>query len=682
MRAHEHPTTCPLDCPGSCALIVTHDGNRISRIVGNPAHPFTRGVICGKVARYGDIQHGPRIASPLLRHGPKGSGSFQPISWDEAFDHIVARMQEIIASLGPEAIFPYYYGGTMGMVQRAACDRLTHRAGFSRLNKTICYPISETGWLAGVGRVMGPNPIELQDSDLIVLWGINAVSTHINLMPFIKEARQRGARLVVIDPYRNRTARLADVHLAIQPGCDAALALAMMNVIVTEGMVDRAYLQQRSDYDHALEQHILRCTPEWAANITGLESEVIRQLARWYGTAQAPFIRIGMGMSRHANGAVNVHAITCLVTLTGAWQRRGGGALLATGDAFPTTDAPVRQPGWLQPQRRLLDMSRLGDWLTDTTLAPPIAMLLIFNANPAASCPDASRVIRGLQRPDLFTVVHEQVMSDTARQADLVLPATTFLEHEDLYKSYGQYTLQHAQPLLPPWQQARCNHDVVNELARRLGYQEEPFQWDVATMVRQVLQASQLPPPETWSAPWLDFTPSEDEAHFRHRFGHADGRFHFYPHWSDANMPRLPDHWPVNRYDQPEQRRRYPLRLLLPPAHDLLNTTFAAAAAPRQRHGPPTLWLHPEDATARGIGAESQVTVYNDQASLTMAVRITTDVTVGLCLCEAGYLAEDFPEGLPINALTHASPVAPAGGAAFHDNCVEVRVAQSTGGMD
>ncbi|MBF0159542.1 MAG: molybdopterin-dependent oxidoreductase [Magnetococcales bacterium] len=671
----EHHTTCPLDCPGSCALIVRCEGDQLLDVAGNPAHPFTRGVICGKVARYRDIQHGPRIDTPLLRQGPKGSGQFTAISWDEALDRIVDQIDRIRSTWGPEAVFPYYYGGTMGIVQRAACDRLTHRAGFTRMQKTICYPISETGWLAGVGRVIGPSATELRDSDLIILWGINAASTHINLMPFIKEARQQGARLIVIDPYRNRTARLADVHLAIQPGSDAALALAMMHVLLTEHRIDRDYLRQYSDYDDTIEQQIRRCTPEWAAPITGLDVTAIEQLARWYGAARAPFIRIGMGMSRHANGAVNVHAITCLPTLTGAWRQRGGGALLATGDAFPALDAPVRQPSWIRPDSRLLDMSRLGHWLTDASLTPPIAMLMVFNANPAASCPDAGRVVRGLQRPDLFTVVHEQVMSDSARLADLILPATTFLEHEDLYKSYGQYTLQHAKAILPPWRQARCNHDVVNELARRLGYQDEPFQWDVAAMVQQVLQSAHLPPTENWPDPWLDFTPDEDRAHFRTGFGHTDGRFHFYPHWPSDSMPRLPDHWPVNQRDRPQQRSRYPLAFMVPPAHDVLNTTFSHVSTTRQRRGPPALWLHPDDAAARAIEEGMQVAVYNDQASLTMTAHITTDVTAGLCLCEAGYNAEDFPERLPLNALTHAEPVAPVGGAAFHDNCVEVRAA-------
>ncbi|MBF0138040.1 MAG: molybdopterin-dependent oxidoreductase [Magnetococcales bacterium] len=678
----EHPSTCPLDCPSACALLIRTDPKgRLVSIRGNPDHPYTRGVICGKVNRYRDIQEGPRIGHPLLRTGTRGKGQFRKATWDEALDLVAQNILSAMRQYGPESIFPYYYGGTMGVVQRPAMDRLTHRAGWSRIEKNICGSIGQAGWQAGVGQGIGPDPREIPESDLIILWGINAASTHITLMPFIKEARRRGAYLVVVDPYRNRTARLADRHIPLRPGTDAALATAMIHVLLEEGFDDKSYLATFTDFDAELHTHLRSRTPEWASAITGLPPEEIRAFARRYGRAKAPFIRLGYGMTRQYNGAVNLHAVTCLPTITGAWKHPGGGALLSTGDAQRVNDEPVRQTAWMaSPKPRLLDMSRLGAILTDHTLAPPVTVLIVSNANPAASCPDLRRVHAGLARPNLFTVVHEQVMTDTALWADVVLPATTFLEHEDLYKSYGQYTLQHAKPILPPFQEARCNHDLVNDLAIRLGYQEKPFTQSVAETLEEVLTASQLPPREQWHGKtWLDLAPEPDAAHFRQGFSKPDGRFHFRPEWHDERMPKFPDHWAVNSRDRYSHAERYPLDFMTPPAHDVLNSTFTAAEEPRRRRGHPVVWIHPDDAASRGIKDQAPVSVFNDLGGLTMTARVTTDVRPGLCLCESNYHGAEFPEGISLNALTHADRVAPHGGAAFHDNRVEVRALERWG---
>ncbi|MBF0153101.1 MAG: molybdopterin-dependent oxidoreductase [Magnetococcales bacterium] len=672
----EHPSTCPLDCPSACALLVRVDAKgRLLSIRGNPDHPFTRGVICGKVNRYREIQEGPRIGHPLIRKGAKGQGQFRQASWDEALDVVAENLQKAMDRHGPESVFPYFYGGTMGIVQRSAWDRLTHRLGWSRLEKNICSGIGQAGWLAGVGKGIGPDPAEMLESDLIILWGINAVSTNINLMSFVKEARHRGASLVVVDPYRNRTARLADRHIPLRPGTDGALAAAMIHVLLEEGLDDPAYLATFTDFDQELRTHLQSRTPEWASAITGLPPEEIRAFALRYGRAKAPFIRLGYGMTRHNNGAVNVHAVSCLPAVTGAWARKGGGILFSTGDALRIQDEPVRQTGWTgTPQTRLLDMSRLGVILTDQSLAPPVAALIVANANPVAACPDLRRVRAGVAREDLFTVVHEQVMTDTVLWADVVFPATTFLEHEDIYKSYGQNTLQYAKPLLSPFKEARCNHELVNELANRLGRKEEPFTRSVTETIQEVLTASGIPAPEAWGGKtWLDFTPNPDEAHFRRGFAQADGRFHFRPGWSDARMPPFPDHWAVNRRDQLQQAERYPLDFMTPPAHDVLNTTFTVAERAHRRRGHPTLWIHPGDAASRGIKDGSPVSVFNDLGGLTMTAKLTTDVRPGLCLCESNYHGSEFPEGISLNALTHGDRVAPAGGAAFHDNRVEVR---------
>ncbi|MBF0175722.1 MAG: molybdopterin-dependent oxidoreductase [Magnetococcales bacterium] len=676
MPSTKHSSTCPLDCPGACALRVQIDAKgRLLSIRGNPDHPFTRGVICGKVSRYREIQEGPRIGHPMIRTGVKGAGQFRKATWDEALDLVVQKLRQATTQYGPESVFPYYYGGTMGLVQRPAWDRLTHRAGWSRLEKNICSSIGQAGWMAGIGKSIGPDPHEMAASDLIILWGINAVSTHINLMPFIKEARQKGATLAVVDPYRNRTARLADLHIAPRPGTDAALALAMIHVLLNEGYGNPDYLATFTDFDDELRAHFLSRTPKWAAPITGLSPEEIRSFARRFGRAKAPFIRLGYGMTRHNNGAVNVHAITCLPAITGAWAHPGGGILLSTGESLRIHDEPVRQTAWMgDTPARLLDMSRLGAVLTDATLAPPVAVLIVANANPASSCPDLRRVRAGLARENLFTVVHEQVMSDTALWADVVLPATTFLEHADLYKSYGQCTLQHAKPILPPFKEAWCNHDLVNALAIRLGYQEQPFTQSVAETVDTLLKESKLPPVATWGVKtWLDFTPDPDAAHFRNGFAQPDQRFHFRPGWRDPAMPLFPDHWPVNSRDRTHQAERYPLDFMTPPAHDVLNTTFTVAEGARRRRGHPLLWIHPDDATPRSIKDGAPISVFNDLGGLTMTAKVTTDVRPGLCLCESNYHGTEFPEGISLNVLTHGDRVAPDGGAAFHDNRVEVR---------
>ncbi|MBF0190863.1 MAG: molybdopterin-dependent oxidoreductase [Magnetococcales bacterium] len=663
-------SVCPLDCPGTCALKITIDQGRLQAIDGHPDHPLTRGVICGKVSRYRAIQEGPRVLDPMVRVGPKGLADFKKISWDEALDRIGERLLPIMDHPGPEAVLPFSYGGTMGVIQRRAYARLTTRAGFSGLDGNICYTIGWAGWRAGVGLALGPDPTEMAASDLPILWGINAAATHISLMSHIKQARRQGARLVVVDPYRNQTARLADWHLALRPGTDGALATAMMQVLLEEGLADRDYLSRYTDFDGAMEAHLAVRSPEWAAPITGLDAGVIREFARLYGRARAPFIRIGLGMSRQNNGAVNLHAVSCLPAVTGAWKRNGGGALFATGGAFHLSPQPLPAPRCPEHPPRVLDMSRLGEALTDPTLKPPVLALLVSHANPAGSCPDLQRVYAGLAREDLFTVVHEQVMTDTARFADVLLPATTFLEHEDLYKAYGQYTLQHAKAVLPPRGQARCNHDLVNALARRLGFDDEPFRMGVAETIDVVLRESGLPPLENWDKPWLDCAPSWEARHFVEGFPQPDGRFHFRPGWSDSRMPLFPDHWAVNRRDDPAQAVAYPLDFMTPPALEVLNTTFTGTLNADQR--PPRLWIHPEDAKQRGIVEGDRVAVFNGVGQLTMVARVTGDVRMGVTLCESNQPAAAFAEGIGLNALSHASFTAPDGGPALHDNRVEV----------
>ncbi|MEG3639517.1 molybdopterin oxidoreductase family protein [Magnetococcus sp. PR-3] len=673
MATETHYTTCPLDCPSACALQITTEEGRLTKIKGDGNHPFTQGVICGKVARYEAVQNGERITQPMKRVGPKGLGHFEPISWDEAMETMVTELQSRIDTYGAETVWPYWYGGTMGLLQRKALTRLTHRGGFSRMLGTICSYIGVAGWQAGVNNFVGPSADDMAAcSDLVVLWGINAVSTHINMMGFVKKARARGAKFIVVDPYRNRTAKLADEHINPRPGTDGALAAAMMHVLLGEGLANRDYLARMTDFDEEVETHFKDKTPEWAAEITGLEAETIRQFARQLGQASVPYIRMGLGMSRQNNGAVNIHAVSALPAMVGAWEKRGGGAMMMSHGAFGLNDRAITGPHLVQGQpARELDMSRVGAILNDTKQETPVSAMLIMSVNPAVTNPDLGAVYRGLTRKDLFTVVHEQVMSDTAKFADILLPATTFLEHEDLYSSYGQYTLQHAQPILPPTGDARCNHDWVNELARRLGYEEQEFKNSTTQTVAQVLADSNLPPIDQWQGRWQDVTPDEDTRHHRHGFGHADKRFHFRAHWSNPQMPALPDHWAVNRRDLASDQS-YPLDFMTPPAHAVLNSTFTQCDYHEKKLGEPLLFINPEDAQQRGVKEGDLVVAYNALAYLRFKAHLTEDVRPGLTLCESNYAAKAFKEGISLNALSHADVVEPTGGAAFHDNRVQV----------
>lgn len=673
MPEKRHHLVCPLDCPGACALEVTLQENRIKSIRGRKGHPFTQGLICGKVTRYRDLQEGSRILSPMLRSGPKGSGQFKTVSWDESLEWVAKGLREIMDRFTPEAIFPFFYGGTMGIVQRGAVERLTHRAGFSRMLGTICYPIGFAGWRAGVGRAIGPDPADIADSDLVILWGMDAVVTHITLMGHVKKAKKKGARLVVVDPWKSPTAHLAHDHIQPRPGTDGALAVAMMGIMLREGLANTDYLAQRTDFDPAMAKHLAAKTPEWAAAITGIDPQIIYSFARQLGQARAPFIRIGLGMSRQANGAVNVHAVSCLAAITAAWSKKGGGALFATGDAFHIRPEPVRQSAFMSHPTRVLDMSQLGSLLTDTTLAPPIKALLVWNANPAGSCPDLNLVHQGLRRDDLFTVVHEQVMTETAIMADVIWPATTFLEQDDLFKSYGQYTLQFGKGCLPPRGEARCNHDVVNALGQALGYTEPAFQGTSLERIHQVLASSDYPPLDTWKEQgWLDCRPPRQERQFENGFPQTDKLFHFYPHWHHPQMPQMPDHWPVNARDRKPENSHGTLDFITPPSRKTLNTTFSHLPSTWQTWQPPLLWINPVDAKTRKIQQGDLVAVTNKRGRLTMHAHITEDVPPGLTLCHGLPRGSMFAEGISLNCLTAADPVAPDGGAAFHDNRVEV----------
>ena len=676
------PSVCPHDCPSACALEVERvDAHTIGKVRGAKGNDYTQGVICSKVSRYAERVHHPqRLLQPMRRVGPKGAGEFQPVSWDEALGEVAEKLQQTAAEYGPEAIWPYYYAGTMGQLQRDGINRLRHVMGYSGLLKTICTSIAYAGWNAGVGAEWGSDPRTLVDSDLIVIWGCNAVSTQVNLMTLVSQARRRRkARLVVIDPYRTATAEKADLHLMPRPGTDGALACAVIQVLFQEGYADRDYLARYTDLTEQTEIAFSRQTPEWAASITGIPAQQIRQFARLFGATRRSFIRLGIGFSRSANGAHNVHAVSCLPAVTGAWQYPGGGALLGSSGLFHLDKTLIEGLDRVHPGVRMLDMSRIGPILcgdpADLAQGPPVKALFIQNTNPMAVAPDLGQVHRGFAREDLFVCVHEQFMTETARVADILLPATSFLEHDDIYQSYGQVHLQAGRKIIEPPGECRSNHWLHCELARRLGARHPGFDMDEPEILDTTLQASGYPGlQELTERRWLDCSKAFDDMNFIDGFGWPDGRFRFRPDWKGLGplgdrVPDRPGHWEVVEASS----ERFPFRLFTPPARSFLNTSFTETPHSRQREKTPVVTLHPDDAAALDIEQGTRVTLGNDRGEVRVTARLSDGVQNGVAYVEGIWPGDAFHDGQGINHLTSAEPVAPAGGARFHDIAVWIR---------
>lgn len=666
------PSVCPHDCPSACPLEVERlDPGTIGRVRG-AAMPYTDSVICAKVARYAERVHHPeRILTPLKRTGPKGSGVFAPISWDEALDTIAERFRQAAANHGPETVWPYFYAGTMGLVQRGATNRLRRAMGYSGQAQTICATIGGAGWHAGVGAKRGVDPREIPDSDLVVIWGGNPAATQVHLMGLVAQARKgRGAKLVVVDPYCSPTAEKADQHLMLRPGTDAALACAVMHVLFRDGHADRDYMARYTDGAERLEAHVATRDPAWAAAITGLSVAEIEEFAALYGRTKRAFLRLGYGMTRSRNGAVNLHAVSCLPAITGAWTHKGGGACQSLSGLFMLDRTVMDALDIPEPQVRTLDMCEIGPILTHDAAAlkngPPVTAMIVQNCNPATVAPETELVWRGLAREDLFVAVHEQVMTTTAKFADIVLPATTFLEHADLYTSYGHSFLQAAKPVIAPVGEARSNHWVVAQLARRLGAEHASFEMEDWALVDACLTASKLPGVDALHAMrWHDCAPSFEQAHFLDGFGHG-GRFRFAPQWGKADMPALPDHWAVVEGADKD----HPFRMITPPSRHFLNTTFNDTPTSRKQAGRPTVLIHGDDAARLGITADQVVRLGNRRGSVLLHARPTDGIARGVVAVEGIWANEDFLEGIGINRLIGSQPVLPAGGAAFHDAAV------------
>lgn len=676
-----HHSVCPHDCPSVCALDVeVVNGERIGRVRGAP-QAYTDGVICAKVARYAErANHPDRLTVPLKRVGPKGSGEFTPISWDEALDTVADAFRSAVDQHGPETVWPYFYAGTMGLVQRDGIERLRHVMGYSEQHKTYCTALATAGWMAAAGHRLGTDAREMAESEVIVVWGGNPVHTQVQVMNWIARAKKNnGARLVVVDPYRTPTAEKADLHLMLRPGTDGALACAVMHVLFREGLADRDWMARFTDEPEALEAHLATRTPEWAEAITGVPAATIVEFARLYGGTKKSFLRVGYGFTRSRNGAVNMHAVACLPSVTGAWAHYGGGALWGNGGVFGISKTLIEGLDRRRPGVRSLDMSRIGPVLAgnpqDLGDGPPVTAMLVQSCNPAAVAPETALVRQGLLRDDLFLCVHEQFMTDTARYADIVLPATMFTEHDDLYVASGHTFLQCHRAVVPPLGECRSNHEVICALAERLGADHPGFRMSAWEMIDTTLKTSGYEGADALLiARWQDKARTGDDARFLNGFGHADGKFHFRADWAAQgpahhSLPTLPDHAAVID----EASAEHPFRLVAAPARNFLNSTFTETPTSQKLEKEPTALIHPDDAAGLGLVDGQPVSLGNSRGVVVVAWKPFAGLCKGVVVVESIWPNKNFAGGLGINTLISAEAGYPNGGGVFHDTAIWVR---------
>ena len=672
-------SVCALDCPDACGLLINVENGKGSRLRGDPQHPVTRGFLCGKVARYLDREYSPdRLLYPQRRVGAKGEGRFARMSWDEALDEIAARLKSITAEFGPEAILPYSYGGSMGFLQGAGMDRrFFHRLGASRLDRTICSAAGGVGLLESTGFKYGTEPEQFRHSRLILAWGANILGTNVHLWPFIVEARRSGARLYTIDPHRNRTGELSDKHFFINPGSDTALALGMMHVIIGENLHDADYVARYTSGFDALRERTAEYPPERAAALTGIGKDEIIQLAREYATVRPAVIRLNYGLQRSERGAMAVRAISLLPALTGSWKDVGGGAVLSTSGAFQLNRAALERPDLqfqspLGREARIVNMSQLGMALNELR-NPPVKALVVYNSNPAAVAPNQNSVLKGLRRPDLFSVVLEQFQTDTADHADILLPATTFLEHTDIYFAYGHYYLQLARPVLPAPGEARSNMEVFRQLAARIGFDDPCFRDSEDDMIRALL-ASDHPFVKGITIAELDLEHSV-RLRVAHNgdpflpfaagnFGTPSGKCEFKAETLDYTPPV------ESRYGEPALRNKYPLELISPKNDDSMNSTFGYR--PDTDRQTSTLKIHQRDAAPRGITDGDQVRIFNDRGSCLLIAKIDASVPAGVVCAPSSRWAKKSPAFRNVNALTSERLTDKGGGPTFYSCLVQV----------
>jgi anaerobic selenocysteine-containing dehydrogenase len=659
-------SVCPYDCPDTCGLLVEVADGKAVRVSGDPEHPFTRGTLCPKMNQYERTVHSPlRLTHPLMRTGPKGSGQFRPVSWSEAVGHVAERWKKIISQHGGQAILPYSYAGTMGLVQRNSGHPFFYRLGASRLDRTICAPAKEAGWKAVMGNTVAPHPDELAFSDLVILWGINALATNIHQLHAVREAKKKGAQVWLIDTYETPTAGIADRTLVVRPASDGALALGIMSVLVRDNLLDHPFLSASVQGFDELKNKILpEMTLERVSSLTGLPAETIESLARALGKARAPFIRIGAGLSRYGNGGMNVRSIVCLPALVGAWGKKGGGAFVGTSTAGAFAMGEITREDFMTGETRVVNMNQLGQALNHLD-NPPIQSLYIYHSNPASITPDQNQVLKGLAREDLFTVVHERFLTDTAKYADIVLPSTSSLEHSDIYRAYGNYCIQQVKPAIPPVGESKSNWEVFSLLAQTMGFPEPFFRQSAEDLIGHVLstpaplrkgidekafaagKAVELPLPEGYKTQYK--TPS-----------------------GKVEILNPKETHPLPCYLPPHGGKE-PFRLMTAPSLYALNSSFREREELRQKDQGMFLQMNPEDARERGLQDGERVVAFNELGEVSFILRVIPKVPAGVVVAAGVWWLEHCPGRRGVNALTSQRLTDMGRGSTLYDNTVDVR---------
>jgi anaerobic selenocysteine-containing dehydrogenase len=676
---------CPHDCPDTCAMLVHVRDGRAVRVQGDPDHPVTQGFLCTKVNRYVErTYHADRLTVPLRRVGAKGDGRFEAATWDEALDDIARRLGEVVSRDGPEAVLPYSYAGTMGLVQGSSMDRrFFHRLGASLLARTICAAAGTEAWRLTYGDRMGPSPEEVEHARLIVLWGTNTLTSNPHLWPAISRARDAGAHVIAIDPIRTRTATRCDEHLAIRPGTDAALAMGLMHVIFRDALHDRDYLERNATGWEAARERVSEWTPARTAEETGLDAGVIVALARRYATTRPAFIRLNYGLQRHAGGGTAVRAIALLPAVTGAWRDVGGGATLSTSGAFRVNSAALERPDWIPAGTRTVNMVRLGEALTEPDAGvggPPVGALVVYNSNPAAVAPDLGRVRAGLRRDDLFTVVLEHFQTDTADYADWVLPATTQLEHWDVHAAYGHLYVTLNRPAIEPVGGSLPNSEIFRRLAARMGLDDPAFSDSDLDLIRQALSSDH---------PWMNgitverlledgfarldvpspFAPFAEPAGFNTPSGKIQFRAPELARWG---LDEVLAYVPPREGTGSDPSKEFPLALISPPEHQFMNSTFVNVPALARAAGSAKLLLNPGDAAPRGITDGARVRAWNSRGEFVGIAHVTESVRPGVAVSYGVRWARLSEGGRTVNDTTSADLSDMGGGAVFYDNAVQV----------
>ena len=661
-------SVCPYDCPDACGLLLKVEDEKVTAVKGDPAHPYTRGLLCPKMAHYERSIHSPqRLKQPLVRTGKKGAGEFREASWQEAIGIIGQRWRKIIAEYGGEAILPVSYAGTMGLVQRNAGHALFHKLGASRLERTLCSSAKGYGWEAVMGGTLQAEPDEAAESDFILIWGAHTLATNIHFLHPVRQAKSKGAKIWVIETHITETAKLiADRTVLVRPGTDGALALGIMHELQRLGLLDGDFLDRWvSGFDRLAAEVLPRYSPAKVAAITGVPATVVTELGEAYGKAAAPFIRQGSGLYRYGNGAMTARLISCLPALVGAYAKPGGGTLgdLSTSSVFNTS--VITREDFIDKPTRIVSINRLGEALTGGVTEPPIMGLYVYHSNPASVYPDQNSILRGLSREDLFTVVHERFMTDTALYADIVLPATTSVEHDDAYRSYGHYGLQRVKSCIPPLAAAKSNWETFCLLAGEMGFDEPIFRQSAAELLDQLFEK-----PGSWLAQvdWQKLQAGEPVTlplpeNYKMQFRTASGRIEIV---NPRETPELPDWFPP--YGGSGE-----FYLMTAPSLYSLNSSFNESAELVAKKGPMSLTMNPLDAERLSLMDEQRVLAYNELGEVTFVLKIADSVPGGVVVADGVSWLRDAPGRRTINALTSQRLTDRGKGSTFYDTKVDVR---------